>query len=94
MANDGRYSALLCRLHTGRTHQIRVHLAARGHPLLADAVYGGAPALGLERQALHALRLGLAHPASGAALRFDAALPPDLLAAWQTVAGSAGLPLQ
>lgn len=85
LAFDGRVSAARCRLHTGRTHQIRVHLAWRGHPLLADAMYGGAPALGLERQALHAARLGFDHPVTGQALVFDASLPPDLAKAWQQV---------
>ncbi len=67
-----------CRLLTGRTHQIRVHLAQQGHPLLADAVYGGSETAGLQRQALHAARLGLAHPISGEALSFTAPLPEDL----------------
>jgi 23S rRNA pseudouridine1911/1915/1917 synthase len=85
LAFDGQVSAARCRLHTGRTHQIRVHLAWRGFPLLADALYGGAPALGLTRQALHAARLGLAHPVTNEALAFEAPLPPDLAAAWQQV---------
>jgi 23S rRNA pseudouridine1911/1915/1917 synthase len=68
-------------LHTGRTHQIRVHMAHIGHPLVADEVYGGAPASGLRRQALHAYRLAFRHPATGAALQFEAPLPPDLAAA-------------
>lgn len=86
---DGRqYSAVHCVLHSGRTHQIRVHLASRGHPLVADGLYGGSPAFGLQRQALHAARLSLNHPISGAALRFDASLPQDLSDSWV----AAGLP--
>ena len=81
-------SAVRCTLHTGRTHQIRVHLASRGHPLVADALYGGAPAFGMTRQALHAFRLGFVHPASGEALRFEAPAPPDLAAAWRLVTGT------
>jgi len=68
-------------LHTGRTHQIRVHMAHIGHPLVADELYGGAPAAGLQRQALHAWRLAFQHPVSGAALEFEAPLPADLAAA-------------
>ncbi|NCT81558.1 MAG: RluA family pseudouridine synthase [Comamonadaceae bacterium] len=84
-------SAVHCVLHTGRTHQIRVHLAHSGHPLLADVLYGGAPALGLARQALHAARLSFTHPVTGAALALRAPLPADLAAAWVQV-GAGGLP--
>ena len=84
-------SAVHCVLHTGRTHQIRVHLAHRGHPLLADTLYGGVPALGLARQALHAARLGFAHPVTGEAVSLRAPLPADLAAAWAQI-GAAELP--
>jgi 23S rRNA pseudouridine1911/1915/1917 synthase len=94
VAADAKFSAVLCRLHSGRTHQIRVHLASRGHPLVADALYGGAAALAMTRQALHAARLGFAHPVNGKALRFESALPADLQAAWKQVAGATALPLQ
>nr|WP_325344535.1 RluA family pseudouridine synthase [Xylophilus sp.] len=67
-----------CTLHTGRTHQIRVHMASLGHPLVADALYGGAPAAGLARQALHAFRLAFVHPATGAAVDLRAPLPRDM----------------
>ncbi|BDG07541.1 RluA family pseudouridine synthase [Anaeromyxobacter paludicola] len=82
-------------LHTGRTHQIRVHLSDAGHPLVADAVYGGArrearlpedhpvrrAAAALGRQALHAARLAFDHPRTGRRLRFEAPLPADFLRA-------------
>jgi 23S rRNA pseudouridine1911/1915/1917 synthase len=74
-----------CILHTGRTHQIRVHMASLGHPLVADGVYGGTVVPAMARQALHACRLALAHPVTGVPLVFEAALPPDftgLLQAW------------
>jgi 23S rRNA pseudouridine1911/1915/1917 synthase len=78
-------TALRCRLHTGRTHQIRVHLAHQGMPLVADTVYGGRPLLGLQRQALHAAELAFDHPVDGRALAFASALPPDLAQAWQQI---------
>lgn len=78
-------SAWHCRLHTGRTHQIRVHLASMGHPLLADTLYGGRSALGLTRQALHAARLRFVHPWDASVRVFSAALPPDLESAWAQV---------
>ena len=75
-----------CRLHTGRTHQIRVHMAALGHPLVADALYGGTMGeAGMGRQALHAARLGFTHPVTAQALVFESPLPQDLreaLADW------------
>ena len=77
-AGDAHSCLVRCILHTGRTHQIRVHMAFIGHPLVADSVYGGAPRYGMERQALHATRLAFRHPASGEALQFDAPLPPDM----------------
>ncbi len=70
---------LRCRLETGRTHQIRVHLAALGHPLIGDAVYGRRNAMPVfPRQALHAERLALRHPQSGRALSWRAAPPADM----------------
>ena len=70
-----------CTLHTGRTHQIRVHMASAGHPLVADALYGGAIAAGMTRQALHAFRLAFVHPLTKRAMEFRSPLPPDMRAA-------------
>jgi 23S rRNA pseudouridine1911/1915/1917 synthase len=70
-----------CRLETGRTHQVRVHLAAIGHPVAGDVRYGGAEArLALERPFLHAHRLSFDHPRTGERLSFSSPLPPDLTA--------------
>ncbi len=81
---------LACRLETGRTHQIRVHLASLGCPCLGDPTYGSGPpaepvrraiaAAGLTRQALHAAVLGFVHPVTGQPLRFEAPLPADMAA--------------
>jgi 23S rRNA pseudouridine1911/1915/1917 synthase len=68
---------VLCKLHTGRTHQIRVHMAYIGHPLVADSVYGGAQAAGMLRQALHAEQLAFEHPVTGQPMHFVAPLPLD-----------------
>ena len=76
----GRYSLLELQLHTGRTHQARVHLAWLGHPLLGDAVYGRRSPL-LPHHFLHAHRLAFAHPATGEPLEFRSSLPPELEAA-------------
>jgi 23S rRNA pseudouridine1911/1915/1917 synthase len=70
---------LLCRLETGRTHQIRVHLAAIGHPVVGDGAYGGSrPGLEPPRPMLHAAELSFRHPASGDELRFESPMPADL----------------
>ncbi len=91
VAARGGFAGLRCTLHSGRTHQIRVHLSACGLPLVGDRLYGGAPALGMQRQALHAALLAFVHPRSGKRLAFESAPPQDFAHAWAEVAG-AGLP--
>src|SRR5262245_41022842 len=102
---DGKTAAslLACRLGTGRTHQIRVHLAHAGHPLLGDGVYGPGfktkaallPAAAREalaalgRQALHAYMLGFEHPATGQYVEFRSELPADLARLRASLAGAA-----
>lgn len=76
-----------CRLETGRTHQVRVHMSSIGHPLLGDPVYRRSPprlrpilsALGFQRQALHAAELGFIHPVSGKTVRFSSEMPADMI---------------
>ena len=85
-----------CRLETGRTHQIRVHMASKGAPCLGDPTYGSGPpapvvreamaAAGLTRQALHAAVLGFVHPITGETLRFETPLPDDMQALEEALA--------
>ncbi len=76
------------RLETGRTHQIRAHFAAIGHPLTGDVTYGGARRYDLRRQFLHAHRLAFDHPESGERLSFESELPADLAAALEAAHAS------
>lgn len=72
----GQYTYIECRLETGRTHQIRVHMASIGHPLLGDTVYSGRkPPCHLEGQVLHAMTIGFVHPGSGEYVEFETPLP-------------------
>jgi 23S rRNA pseudouridine1911/1915/1917 synthase len=75
------FSLVVCGLLTGRTHQIRVHMAAAGHPLAGDALYGAkeTPGLGLDRIFLHSWRLAFTHPITGQPLRFTCPLPGELV---------------
>lgn len=76
----GQYTYIECRLETGRTHQIRVHMASIGHPLLGDAVYGSSRnSKNLQGQVLHAMILGFRHPATGEYIEFEAPLPEYFL---------------
>lgn len=76
LASYHGYSHILCRLETGRTHQIRVHMASIGHPLLGDFTYGApSPDKGLEGQCLHARRLRFVHPRSGEEMELETPLP-------------------
>ena len=86
MATAAGYATVRCRLITGRTHQIRVHLSARGWPIVGDATYGTREAF--PRQALHAWRVSLRHPTTGHLLSIEAPLPDDMRA----LARDLGLP--
>jgi 23S rRNA pseudouridine1911/1915/1917 synthase len=76
------------RLETGRTHQIRAHFAAIGHPVVGDSRYGGAARHGLHRQFLHSARLAFRHPESGEEVEFSSDLPADLREALERAGGS------
>jgi 23S rRNA pseudouridine1911/1915/1917 synthase len=83
----GRFSLLRVRLDTGRTHQIRVHMSAIGHPVCGDPEYGTRGLLGLERQFLHAARLAFDHPATGERIELSSPLPEDLRGALERAEG-------
>ena len=78
LSEQGGVVLVACKLHTGRTHQIRVHMGWLGCPLVADALYGGRELHGMVRQSLHAHRLYLRHPVTQAALALESSLPTDL----------------
>ena len=81
-SGSASFTYVECRLETGRTHQIRVHMASIGHPLLGDPVYGPKkPAFGIREQVLHAKELGFIHPVTGERMFFDSPLPESFLAA-------------
>lgn len=87
----GKYTYVECRLETGRTHQIRVHMANIGHPLLGDDVYGPAkcPFPSLQGQTLHAMTLGFLHPVTGAYMEFEAPLPEYFTVLLEKLRGAA-----
>ncbi|HKW82071.1 MAG TPA: RluA family pseudouridine synthase [Casimicrobiaceae bacterium] len=76
----GEATLIACRLETGRTHQIRVHLASTGHPLVGDSTYGRRRGIAFGRQALHAWRLGLVHPRTRKPVQWESPLPADFAA--------------
>lgn len=84
-AGDSNVSEVICRLETGRTHQIRVHLASLGHPLLGDTLYGGRPLAGAGRQMLHAWQLRFDDPAGQGEIQFEADPPADMQAVRQAI---------
>ena len=92
ISSEGRASArpagmslIECTLHSGRTHQIRVHLHHLGHPVLGDKLYGGKHAGSFSRQMLHAWKLGFHHPRTGELMNFEAPLPADFAAALRQI---------
>ena len=85
----GRVTEVVCRLETGRTHQIRVHLASQGHPLLADTLYGGKVIAGAQRQMLHARALHFDDPGGRGEVEFAAAPPADMTLVQESIAWNA-----
>jgi 23S rRNA pseudouridine1911/1915/1917 synthase len=85
LASQDQACLVRCKLHTGRTHQIRVHMRHLGHPLLGDALYGGRSLANLERQGLHAWRLSLTHPGTGAPMSWQRPWPADMASAAATL---------
>lgn len=85
----GRVTEVVCRLETGRTHQIRVHMASLGHPLLADTLYGGKNIAGAQRQMLHARALHFEDPGGRGEVDFTAAVPPDMSLVQEEIAWNA-----
>ena len=81
LENRPNFCLVRCKLHSGRTHQIRVHMAAIGHALLSDVLYGGSITGGLYRQALHACELAFEHPVTGESMRFKSLVSDDFQAA-------------
>jgi 23S rRNA pseudouridine1911/1915/1917 synthase len=88
----GQTALLRVMLDTGRTHQIRVHMASIGHPVVGDRAYGGPMWFGLERQFLHAARLAFVHPVTGESLDVRSELPADLSMALEAAQQGAGVP--
>lgn len=86
LADGARVCRVACRLETGRTHQIRVHLASLGHPLLGDTLYGGKPLAGANRQMLHARALRFEDPDGAGLLSFEALPPADMASVCQAIA--------
>jgi 23S rRNA pseudouridine1911/1915/1917 synthase len=81
LSSSGEVSLIECTLHSGRTHQIRVHLHDLGHPVLGDKLYAGKRAGNFPRQMLHAWKLSFTHPRTGEQIAFEAPIPPDFAAA-------------
>src|SRR4029077_2763232 len=89
LSSSNSMSLVECRLHSGRTHQIRVHLHHIGHPVVGDKIYGPKSSRNFPRQMLHAWKLGFRHPGTGEWKEFEAPVPED----FRTVALAAGLTL-